>query len=137
MPDPSELLHAPHLRRAWRVLLLLTMAVVSWFAFMPDSGGDTYAGADKVNHLLAFGTLGLLAALCAAPGARAALLAAVALLAYGGFIEGVQSLLPSRHAEWTDLVADATGIVLGLLAAAALRRAWPAGRRRGGPGVSH
>jgi VanZ family protein len=47
------------------------------------------------------------------------------LLAYGLFIEVVQSWLPSRHADVLDLVADAVGIALGLLLLSRLRRRWP------------
>ena len=130
MPDLGELLHDPARRRGWRVMLLITMAVVSWFAFVPDPGGPRFAQADKLNHLLAFGTLGGLAALCTAAGRRPALLAMLGLLAYGGFIELVQTQLPTRHGDWADMLADGAGIVLGQLAAAALRRRWPSRRLR-------
>lgn len=49
----------------------------------------------------------------------------LALLAYGGLIEMVQSQIPSRTAAWDDLLADAVGIAGGLLLAALLRRRWP------------
>ena len=41
------------------------------------------------------------------------------LLAYGIGIEIAQSFIPSRDADWHDVVADSVGIALGLLAA------WP------------
>jgi len=34
------------------------------------------------------------------------------LLAYGAVIEVLQSLTPTRSAEWLDLLADAVGILL-------------------------
>ncbi len=48
----------------------------------------------------------------------------LALLAYGVGIELAQSLLPPRSADWRDVLADALGIAVGLLAALpiALRR---------------
>jgi VanZ family protein len=131
MPDLGELLHAPARRRGWRALLLLTMAGVSWFAFVPDPGGPRFAHADKLNHFLAFGTLAVLAALCTASGLRPAAVALVGLLAYGGFIELVQTQLPTRRGDWTDWLADGVGIVLGLLTAATLRRHFPPRSRPG------
>ena len=127
--QPSELLHATRHRPRWRVALLAAALGVAWLAFVPEPGPIGVALHDKLNHLLAFGTLALLAALSLPAAARRAPLASGVLL-YGGFIEIVQSQLPGRSAEWADLAADAAGTVLGLLLAAALRRAWPAPSKR-------
>lgn len=35
------------------------------------------------------------------------------LLAYGAFIEILQSFTPDRYAEWSDLWADGVGLLLG------------------------
>jgi VanZ family protein len=125
MPTLHELLHAPHLRRTWRLVLLVTMAAVSWFAFAPDAPELDMEQADKVNHVAAFGTLAALALLCAAPGWRPTMAAATGLLAYGGFIELVQTQLPTRHGDLADLVADAVGIALGLGLSLTARRLFP------------
>ena len=45
------------------------------------------------------------------------------LLGYGGLIEILQMFIPSRSAEWGDVVADAVGIGIGCLLAVALQRA--------------
>jgi len=126
MPRPHQLLHDSRYRAHWRALLLVLVIAVAWFAFQPDGGNSLdFEDADKLDHLLAFGSLGLVA-MCALPAARrAAPAAALALLAYGGFIELVQAQIPGRTASWADLAADAVGIVLGLTLAAALRRRWP------------
>lgn len=68
---------------------------------------------DKLAHCLAFVYLGF--ALQLAHLRLPALLAGLALLAYGGAIELIQGALPYRHAEWNDLVADALGIAVALL----------------------
>jgi VanZ family protein len=126
MFSPHALLHEKHFRRRWQLLLALLAGVAAWFAFTPDSSpGPDFEGADKLNHLLAFGSMGLAGLLSCAGGWQRALGAAAGLLAYGGFIELVQSQLPTRTASWADLLADACGILLGLLLAAALRRHWP------------
>lgn len=105
---------APQRRPAWRVLLLALLIVVSWLAFKPVTGPAAFEHLDKVEHVLAFGTLAVVASLCGAPGPGLAWRVALALLAYGGFIELVQTQLPTRTGSLDDLVADAAGIALGL-----------------------
>ena len=80
-----------------------------------------FAHADKLGHALGFA---LLWALGRAAGVRPLPLA-LGLLAYGGAIEGLQSLTPTRQASWVDWIADGAGLVLGhvLAARVAARRA--------------
>jgi VanZ family protein len=125
LPPPTALLHDPRFRRRWRALLLLLTAITSWFAFMPSPAGPGLPQADKVNHLLAFGALAGTAAFAWAPSWRTTMRTAAGLLLYGGFIEVVQSTLPTRQASWADLLADAAGIAAGLMVAQWLRRRWP------------
>ncbi len=119
----SSLLHAPRLRPAWLVLLVLLLAIISWLAFGSASPTPNLPGWDKVNHLLAFLVLGTVASFAHAPGWRRTMVTASGLLLYGGFIEIVQAQLPHRHGDWDDLVADVVGLLCGLLLAAGLRRA--------------
>lgn len=128
MPSPHELLHDPRFRGRWRVLLALLCLVAGWFAFAPRAPSLGFENADKLNHLLAFGSMASVGCLGWAAGRRSAAAIALGLLGYGGFIELVQSQIPGRTAAWDDLLADAVGIAGGLLLAALLRRAWP-GRR--------
>ncbi len=127
MPSLHALLHQPRWRIHWRLLLAALVLVVACFAFVPRDGSEPgLDGVDKLEHLLAFGTLGA-SAMCALPaGLRAALAAATALLAYGGFIELVQTHIPGRTASWADLLADAAGVAIGVALVAVLRRRWPA-----------
>ncbi|MFM7507399.1 MAG: VanZ family protein [Rubrivivax sp.] len=100
--------------RAWRGVLLALLQVVSWFAFSPVQFRDGDLPMDKLRHLAVFGVL----AWVALQGwARAPARVAAALLAYGVFIELVQSRVPGRHASAADVLADVAGIALGLLAA--------------------
>jgi VanZ family protein len=107
------------LRRAatWRALLALMLVVISWLAFAPVPFNDGELPLDKARHLLAFAALAWVAAQGWGRARQAAI--AMALLAYGVFIELVQSQVPGRHASTSDVLADALGIVLGLLAARA------------------
>lgn len=125
MPLVPHLLHAPSLRRRWRWLLLLMLATTSWMAFMPsEPKPDTAPQLDKPEHIVAFAALAFVAGL-GGDSRGPALRVGLALLAYGLFIEVVQSRLPSRHADVLDLAADAAGIALGLLLLSQLRQRWP------------
>lgn len=124
MKSLGDLLHLPRFHLHWRALLLVLGLIAGGFAFMPAPQMDV-EGGDKVNHLLAFGSMALAARLGWTPSRAALVGAALGLLAYGGFIELVQSQIPGRDAAWDDVLADAVGIVGGLLLAALLRRLLP------------
>jgi VanZ family protein len=47
---------------------------------------------------------------------------AAGLMAYGLFIEAVQTQLPSRTGSWADWVADLAGVALGLALARLMQR---------------
>lgn len=125
MPSLHQLLHDPRFHRHWRVLLLLLALTAAWFAFTPRPPLPEFEGADKVNHLLAFGSMATAASLGWRAGWASRGGVSLGLLGYGGFIEIVQSQIPNRTAAWDDLLADAVGIAGGLLLAALLRRVWP------------
>lgn len=90
--------------------MVICVIAVLWLAVMPAPPHMISTGWDKSNHLLAFGTLTWLA-LHAFPQRLKSVL--LGLLAYGALIEILQSLTPTRSAEWLDLCADAVGILLG------------------------
>jgi VanZ family protein len=104
-------------RGPWRALLLVLLAVVSWFAFARVQFNDGGLLFDKGRHLAAFAALAWVAAQAFAGTQAAFVRIALALLAYGVFIELVQSQISGRFASGLDVAADAVGIGLGLLAA--------------------
>jgi VanZ family protein len=124
MPPLTALLHGSQQRTPWRLLLALLLLVISWLAFLPEAPTPDFEGADKINHLLAFATLAVVAGLALAPGWLNAGWVALGLLCYGGFIEVVQTYLPPRVGDWADLLADGIGMAAGLLLLALLRRRW-------------
>lgn len=103
--------------RAWRGVLLALLLVVSWLAFAPVQFHDGELPMDKLRHLAAFGVLAWVAAQGWGLGRATGWRIAAALLAYGVFIELVQSRVPGRHASAADVLADIAGIALGLVAA--------------------
>jgi len=120
--SPSTFPFGSRWRRSWRLLLLSLLAVVSWFAFMPETSNDGVQHLDKVRHLLAFSTLALVASLGWTPGRSNTLYVASGLMAYGLLIELVQTQLLTRSGSAADWLADGVGIAIGLLLFRALRR---------------
>jgi VanZ family protein len=114
---------APDKRPLWRLLLLGLLLAITWLALSPAPPRAMSTGWDKANHLLAFGSLAFAAVWAVWPRPARWGWLVLALLAYGLGIEVAQGLLPPREADWHDVVADALGIALGLLAA------WPIARQ--------
>lgn len=97
----------------WRTLFVLSILAIAFLATADSSMPLPSTPSDKLNHLLAFLELTLLARLgwprlhgfWLVPG----------LLTFGLAIEGVQAHLPYRDFSLADLAADALGIAAGLL----------------------
>ena len=108
----------PSIERAAGVLLVVLLVVVSWLAFSPRPP-PIGLGWDKLNHAMAFAALAAAARVAGANRmTRPRQVVTNWLLAYGAFIELVQSQIPNRGAEWLDLLADLVGIMIGLAVAA-------------------
>ncbi|MEO7152920.1 MAG: VanZ family protein [Burkholderiaceae bacterium] len=121
LPGPlvHTLVRSDAARLVWRVALLLLMGVIAWLALTPKPPPGADLGWDKLNHACAFATLAAAGWFSVrARNARAWLLCG--LLIYGGLIEIAQTQVPGRSGEWADLLADAVGLALGALLAAAV-----------------
>lgn len=105
----SELRRLFFRRAFWQLLFCLVLVAVLLLAWLPVS--DVGTGSDKLNHVLAFVVLGLLAQ-AAWPSWRAMALAG--LLVLGGLIELVQAQV-GRDASGGDWLADAVGLVMAVL----------------------
>ncbi|MDP3703328.1 MAG: VanZ family protein [Candidatus Omnitrophota bacterium] len=104
--------------RLWRGVTGIWMGLILIGSFIPaGGGGPNWAGW----HVVGYAILSALLArwLAAWP---AGLLA----WGYGAVVEAVQWVLPTRNAEVGDLVANAAGVAVGLIAT----WAWPRLRRR-------
>jgi len=102
-------------------ILWLTVAVVYILAILPRDDVPGMPGTDKVQHIAAFITLGVLSAL-ALP--RLSLLKiALSLAFFGALIEFTQ-MIPVLHrdASLLDWLADLSAIAGGLLIVAPFRR---------------
>lgn len=103
----------------FRSLLAAALVAIAWIALTPAPPVGV-AVSDKLQHVLAFAALALLADL-SWPGEGYWLPKALPLLAYGGLIELAQATTVARSAEWLDLVADGAGLAAYPLLAAGLR----------------
>lgn len=108
--------------RLWRALLVALMLAIAVLAFDPHPPESIDTGWDKLNHGLAFAVLAPCAALAFQGRRRRWIDAALLALAFGAFIEVVQTQIPGRSGEWEDLLADAVGIAVGRLVALLLDR---------------
>ncbi len=99
-------------RRTLGVALLLAVAVTLTFALLPHPPVMPNAN-DKVQHVLAFAVLSLLASgYCGLGRAR---LIFISLAGLGGLIEVLQ-MIPAlqRDAQWLDWAADCAAILVTL-----------------------
>ena len=95
-----------------RIVLIAFVATILWLALSPNPPNPAgLFDLDKVNHVVAFFVLSLLADYSYL--ARSALLSkGMALLGFGLLIEGLQYWVGYRYFEIADLVADGGGILL-------------------------
>lgn len=102
-------------RKILGVAFWLAVAVTLTFALLPHPPSVAANAGDKVQHVLAFAVLSLLAV--GYYGLGRAHLIFISLAGLGGLIEALQSIPAlQRDAEWLDWAADC-GAVLVTLAA--------------------
>jgi len=104
----------------WRFALLLSVAAIGFLATTSGNYPIPSAPSDKVNHIIAFIELTVLARL-SWPNLRVIWFVPV-LLGFGVSIEAVQANLPYRDFSLADIAADGTGVLIGLLPWPGLRR---------------
>lgn len=109
-----RLLFSAGARRLWTLAVVVLTLVILGLALTPRPEGLPSSGWDKLDHLAAFAVLAVCGELAwrGRPGAHLKL--AAGLLAFGLLIEGGQSLVPGRSADWLDVVADGAGMALGM-----------------------
>jgi VanZ family protein len=109
-------------RAARRAVLLAAVVLVTSLVELPDRGPPPrdplgVAGVDKWGHLLGYAALARL--LAEATGSRSwcALLGVASLVAtYGGVLEWLQGAVGGRLYERGDVLANALGAALGVVA---------------------
>ena len=107
-------------RSTFRVIFWLAVVVAYVAAVLPQDLAPTVPQlSDKAHHVFAFVILGLLLRLAYKINYWYGLLL---LIGFGAFIELSQYYIPSRVAEYKDIVADMIGAFIGLKIYKYLRR---------------
>lgn len=94
----------------YRVLLGITVTIISYLAFSEPSQTQAITINDKLNHFIAFLALAWLTD--KAFPSQKLFLKITLLLSYGFIIEVVQSTLSYRDFSLWDFVADGVGVFL-------------------------
>lgn len=93
---------------------------IAWLSLRPPPAEPGPVGVDKVQHLIAYFTLALLAVIAWGRGMWIRVLVVVA--GFGLLMEAGQGLMPfGREASFYDMIAN----TLGAATACALALAWP------------
>ena len=101
-----------HFRKTWRAIgwaLVVTVVVLS---LLPIPG--PVPGGDKLQHALVYFAMTAWFCNLAVPGLYVGI--GLRLLLLGAVLEVLQGFTGYRSSEWLDLLADATGISLAILA---------------------
>lgn len=110
-------------RRLWIAAILAVAAAIVYFSLAPTPVLANETGSDKFGHYLAYLVLSLLASGIVSP--RQLPLAMLRCFLLGAVLEGAQALLTEhRLAEWTDLAANAAGVLTAWLLMSGGRAGW-------------
>jgi VanZ family protein len=104
-----------------RVLLVVSVVIISTLALKPSTSFISPAISDKIQHAFAFYVLSLLVDF-AFPKSPFNAVKIFILLGYGSAIETFQMFVPGRKSSFGDLVADGAGMVLFMLSVPLLKR---------------
>lgn len=102
----------------WRALFCLSLMAITWLGFTSEPYPIPSAASDKVNHLLAFMELAILARL--GWPSIGHLVPLLVLTGYGIALELGQAITPWRDFSVLDVMADVAGILAGYLLLAAV-----------------
>ena len=105
-----------------RPLWLISIVVVAYLSLSPRVEMPCrFSGADKLAHCLAYAWLGGLA-FFGFVEVRAALVAAFFMIPLGMGLEIGQHYVPNREFSLADMIANSTGVILGMLMARYARK---------------
>lgn len=106
-------LHRPFFRQLAVAVSITLCALIAYLSLAPASGLPTAQWSDKVNHFIAYASLGV--PLAIALGKERWLAAIAIATAYGAFMELAQgSLTAGRTADLIDGIANALGACAGV-----------------------
>lgn len=105
----------------WRALLVLITIAILYLSLTPAPPSDGL-GWDKLNHAGAMALVTFVAYLAGRLTSRPVLFAGIYAMLLGISVEVLQGIFTTaRSAEWLDLLADAVGVFIAVLALRMLR----------------
>jgi len=114
----------PNLRKhVFDLAAIILMVVIAIGSLIPLPPKDAGQGSDKVFHFAAYGLLSVLA-LIQRQSYRTALIVIIAIVLFGAMIEFLQPFA-GRQREAADLIANATGTMIGALLVWLLKNSKP------------
>jgi VanZ family protein len=99
-------------RRTLRIVFVVVLAILLYAGLRPEHIPEFFNEEDKLHHLAGFAALALSTRMAFPRGSVLWQIAGMVLL--GVFIELAQELLPDRTSSIWDILANLTGIAVGL-----------------------
>lgn len=96
-----------------RITLILIVLGIAYLSLTPSE--TITIGNDKISHFIAYGTLMFNAGLLTYANRKKFTIAIILCFAYGVLIEVGQHYVPGRFMSSFDVIANASGVVLGSL----------------------
>ena len=97
--------------RFWLPITVVLLSVITLLSLWPLANLPDVPGTDKTHHLIAYAALAFPAAL---RKPQHWILYVLLFIIWGGAIELIQPYV-NRYGEWLDLLANSTGVALGVL----------------------
>ncbi len=101
----------------WQVLSVLLAGLIAVLSLWPLDSLPDLPGTDKTHHLLAYACLALPVSIVRP---RHWLKIVALIILFGGVIELLQPYV-NRYGEWLDLLANITGVLIGLVLSTLIR----------------
>lgn len=93
--------------------LILVILGITFLSLKPPAGGIEIKINDKFGHLLAYCVLVVNAGLLVSKNQW--MFVAISAFAFSALLEYLQGFVPGRSVDWKDLVANAGGVIIGVI----------------------
>ena len=96
------------------VSLILVFIGIAILSLLPPKSIEKIGEHDKINHFIAYAVLSLNVGLVV-KRLKTYLFCLPSLIGYGLLLEYLQGFVPGRQPSWLDALANACGVVIGLI----------------------
>ena len=103
----------PTIRNKWLLLTFIFLVIITFLSLWPLDELPSIPGTDKTHHVIAYALLMLPTALRKPDYWK---YYGMFFVFYGGIIELLQPYV-NRYGEWNDMVANAAGVICGIMIA--------------------